>query len=109
LCAGFASVGMSGPLWTSPQPQAVSERRPFVALMIALIVGIAGGFGWGYWTAWRAAERETTGAAAPVASGPAACPPPQALQPSQRVDEPKVVGESKLPLPSRAAGRPAAP
>jgi hypothetical protein len=106
---GLASAAMSGPLWTSPQPDAVSERRPFVALMIALIVGIAGGFGWGYWTAWRAAERETTGAAAPVASAPAASSSPQASQPSQRVDEPKVVGESKLPLPSRAAGRPAAP
>jgi serine/threonine protein kinase len=106
---GLASSAMSGPLWTSPQPQAVSERRPFLALLIALIVGIAGGFGWGYWTAWRAAERETTVTAAPVASAPAPLSTPRLSQAPQRVDEPKVIGESKLPAPSRTARRPAAP
>jgi hypothetical protein len=104
-----AAPVMSGPLWTSPQPDVASERRPFLALMIALIVGIAGGFGWGYWTAWRAAERDTTAAAAPAAPAPAASPSPQPSRSPQRVEEPKVVGESKLPPLSRATRRPTAP
>jgi PEGA domain len=105
-----AAPVMSGPLWTSPQPpDAASERRPFLALMIALIVGIAGGFGWGYWTAWRAAERDTTAAAAPAAPAPAASASPQPSRSPQRVEEPEVVGESKLPPLPRAARRPTAP
>ena len=98
--------GRSG-LRLNPRP--CRERRPFLALFIALIVGIAGGFGWGYWTAWRAAERETTVTAAPVASAPAPPSTPRLSQAPQRVDEPKVIGESKLPPPSRTARRPAAP
>lgn len=93
----------SGPLWTPPQEEVTRERRPFLALIIALLVGVAGGFGWGYWTAWRAAQRETPVAASRPPAAPEASAPTQSTPPSQHVEEPKVVGESKLPPPPRTA------
>lgn len=101
---------MSGPLWTTPPPDTGPGRRPFLALIIALIVGIAGGFGWGYWTAWRTAERDTTVAAAAHGSpAPAATSPTASSQPPQHVEEPNVVGEGKLPPLSSAPRRPVPP
>jgi serine/threonine protein kinase len=112
---------LSGPMWSAPADP-VRERRPFLALIIALVVGVAGGFGWGYWTAWQAAQRETAATLVPSrpSSSPQASPessPPQTSPesspspsppPAQRVEEPNVVGEAKLPPPSRQTGRPAA-
>jgi hypothetical protein len=102
---------LSGPMWASAPPT-VRERRPFLALIIALVVGIAGGFGWGYWTAWRAAERETTASATPLSTGPEASRPSEARPtpaPPQHVEEPAVVGEAKLPPPSQTTPRAAPP
>jgi hypothetical protein len=104
-----AAPALSGPLWTPPQEAATHERRPFLALIIALIVGVAGGFGWGYWTAWRAAQREATVAVSRAPATPAPAPPTQAAPPAQRVEEPKVIGESKLPPPPRTGRQRSAP
>ena len=98
---------LTGPMW-APPADSVRERRPFLALIIALVVGVAGGFGWGYWTAWRTAERGTAAAASRVEPAPPSTVAPQA-PPTQRVEEPPVLGESKLPPPSPAPRRPASP
>ncbi len=44
---------LTGAAWREPPPRA--ERGPFAPLVIALVLGLAGGFGLGYWTAWRTA------------------------------------------------------
>jgi serine/threonine protein kinase len=103
----------SGPLWTPPPEETARQRRPFLALIIALVVGVAGGFGWGYWTAWRAAQRETPVAASRTPPPPASPtpPPPAATRPAvptpppQRVAEPKAIGETKLPRPTAPTRR----
>ena len=97
---------LTGPMW-APPADSVRERRPFLALIIALVVGVAGGFGWGYWTAWRTAERGTAAAASRVEPAPPSESPQ--VPPTQRIEEPPVLGESKLPPPSPPARRPASP
>ena len=79
---------------TAPTPPA---RRPFLPLVIALLVGVAAGFGWGYWTAFRTVTRTAgTGADTTItaAAGPTA---------SVRIDEPEVIGEKNLPSPAATA------
>jgi hypothetical protein len=114
-----ASNAMSGPLWSDAQPDAVSARRPFLPLIVALLVGVAGGFAWGYWTAWRAAVREVPAAAGAQVPGATSPAPPSAATTPERVEEPRVLGEGTAaperaaPQPStaapRAAAEPAAP
>ena len=51
--------------WETPPP--TSDRRSLVVpLSFAMLLGLAGGFGLGYWTGWRSALRESS---ASVASG----------------------------------------
>lgn len=97
-----------GSVLTAP-PAVAAERRPLFLLIIALLVGISGGFGWGYWTAWRSQSRQAsvappeTPAAATEAAG-------SAEETSVRVDEPEVIGERGLPSPARSTPpAPAAP
>jgi serine/threonine-protein kinase len=81
---------------------AAPERRSLRTLLIAVLVGIAAGFGWGYWTAYRTLTRpaslETASAGEPPVSAASTAP--------VRVDEPEVIGERGLPSP---AARPQAP
>ncbi len=87
---------------TAPTPPA---RRPFLPLVVALLVGVAAGFGWGYWTAFRTVTRPAAMGAdttIPAGAGPMA---------SVQVEEPEVLGEKNLPSPAatapgRAAARP---
>jgi hypothetical protein len=65
---------------------------------MALLVGVAAGFGWGYWTAHRALSGGTaadSSSAAVVDSAPPAEPP-------VRVEDPEVIGERNLPPPTAA-------
>jgi eukaryotic-like serine/threonine-protein kinase len=76
-------------------------RGPLLPMVMALVVGVAAGFGWGYWTAFRtlapsASERSASAAAVPATSE------------SVRVDEPEVIGERNLPSPA-ATARPTHP
>ncbi len=61
--------------WPAPSlvpPRASTRpRTTFVPLVMALLVGVAAGFGWGYWTAFRTIE---TPAQAPTASTAASAP-----------------------------------
>jgi hypothetical protein len=99
---------LSGPLWSAPQPDAVPQRRPFLPLIVALLVGVGGGFGWGYWTAWRAAAREAPAAArATVPNSPSSTVPSPATTP-QRVEEPRVLGEGTTAPAARSSRRPPA-
>ena len=81
------------------------DRRPFLPIAIALLVGVAAGFGWGYWTAFRTLSQ----AAATAADTSAARPAPDADAAPVNVDEPEVIGERGLPPPGggRAAAAPA--
>jgi serine/threonine-protein kinase len=79
---------------TAPTPPA---RRPFLPLVVALLVGVAAGFGWGYWTAFRTVTRPAAtvaDATIPAAAGPTA---------SVQVEEPEVIGEKNLPSPAATA------
>ncbi len=91
----------SGGAWPAtslvPPHVATPQRRPLLPLVMALVVGVAAGFGWGYWTAFRTIDRTgPEGSATAVAVAPPT--------PSVRVDEPEVIGERNLPSPA-AAGR----
>lgn len=87
-----AKLGLlEGATWRA-EP-AVPSQWPLVPLLVALLVGGAAGFGWGYWTAWRAAVRNQ-----PHGSTRETVPPaPQAGEPT-RVEEPMVRGEAALPV-----------
>ncbi len=86
------------------------ERRPFLPILMALVVGIAAGFGWGYWTAWRSQELQAGagGTELPAAVADAGtAPAPDRAAPGANgpvtVEDPEVVGERGLP-PTTAAG-----
>lgn len=75
-------------------------RRPYLPLAMALLVGVAAGFGWGYWTAYRSiATSDASGAAAALASAPTAAAPTESV----RVEDPDVIGERHLPSPAATA------
>jgi serine/threonine protein kinase len=83
---------------SSPPPDASPiERRPYLPLAMALLVGVAAGFGWGYWTAFRSISAPDRSAAASPSAPAAAAPAPV------RVEEPEVIGERNLPSPAAAA------
>ncbi|MBK5295665.1 MAG: PEGA domain-containing protein [Vicinamibacteria bacterium] len=82
-----------------PPHVATPQRRRLLPLVMALVVGVAAGFGWGYWTAFRTIDRMGP-------EGPATAAAVAPLTPSVRVDEPEVIGERNLPSP---AARPATP
>lgn len=93
-----------------PSPTPPVERRPFLPILMALLVGIAAGFGWGYWTAWRSPGRQIAladaGQPAATTAAPGASAPDQAAGGSSgpvAIEEPEVVGERGLP-PTTAAG-----
>lgn len=95
--------GATGRTWPAPSllpPRTLTPpRTTFVPLVMALVLGVAAGFGWGYWTAFRTIENPATGPAVPES----ASTPTTAV----RIDEPEVIGERNLPSP--AAGAPRAP
>ena len=94
----------AGREWPAPSlvpPRASSPpRTTFVPLVMALLVGVAAGFGWGYWTAFRTIETPTQAPPASAASAPAT----EAV----RVEEPEVIGERNLPSPGAVRPRPPA-
>ena len=52
--------------WGTPPPE--PDRRSLVVpLSFAMLLGLAGGFGLGYWTGWRSALRESSATAASAA------------------------------------------
>jgi hypothetical protein len=101
--AAVESPASSWPTISLGQPPAVSERRPLLPLIMAIVVGIAGGFGWGYWTAHRTLTR--SGAAAVAAPAPAT----ESSGAPVRVEEPEVIGERDLPSPAATPQRAPAP
>jgi hypothetical protein len=89
----------SGWLREPPPVTTPIERRPYLPLAMALLVGVAAGFGWGYWTAHRALSGATvadSSSATAVDSAPPAEPP-------VRVEDPEVIGERNLPPPTAAS------
>ena len=87
--------------WRSAPPPDDSPiaRRPYLPLAMALLVGVAAGFGWGYWTAFRSISAPETSAT--VAAPPSA--PASAGDAPVRVEEPEVIGERNLPSPAASA------
>jgi hypothetical protein len=83
---------------TAPTP---IERRPYLPLAMALLVGVAAGFGWGYWTAHRALSADLAGLSTPATVAETA-PPSEA---PVRVDDPEVIGERNLPPPNATPQR----
>lgn len=86
----------SGWLREPPPVTTPIERRPYLPLAIALLVGVAAGFGWGYWTAHRALTGATVADSSPAAVAEDA---PMA-EPPVRVEDPEVIGERNLPPPT---------
>ena len=80
------------------------ERRPFLPILVAVLVGLAAGFGWGYWTAWQSPGRQAAAVEAPEAPAQADAAPPTADDRGPvEVEDPEVIGERGLP-PTTAAG-----
>ena len=79
------------------------DRRPILPLAIALLVGVAAGFGWGYWTAFRTLAR-------PAVQSAASQPAGQAMPDSEpvAVEDPEVIGERGLPPPQATPQAPQA-
>ncbi len=90
---------LQGPTWRGDAPDPVS-RWSLASMLVALIVGLSGGFGLGYWFAWRAALREH-----PALSTQAVQEAPLAT----RVDEPQVKPEPATQTPPPAQGPVARP
>lgn len=88
----------SGWLREPPPVTTPIERRPYLPLAMALLVGVAAGFGWGYWTAHRA----LTGAAVADSSPAAVAEDARTAEPPVRVEDPEVIGERNLPPPAAA-------
>ena len=74
---------LQGPTWRGDAPDTVS-RWSLASMLVALIVGLSGGFGLGYWFAWRSALREHPALATQAVE--------EAL-PTARVEEPQVKPE----------------
>jgi len=83
---------LQGPTWRGDAPDPVS-RWSLASMLVALIVGLSGGFGLGYWFAWRAALREH-----PALSTQAVQEAPS----TTRVEEPEVKPEPATPTPAPA-------
>jgi uncharacterized protein YneF (UPF0154 family) len=93
---------LQGPTWRSDVPDPVS-RWSLASMLVALIVGLSGGFGLGYWFAWRSALREHPALATQAV---------QEAPTTARVEEPQVKPEPPTPAPAPAppaAARPQAP
>lgn len=88
----------SGWLREPPPVTTPIERRPYLPLAMALLVGVAAGFGWGYWTAHRALSGGAMADSSPAASVDGAPP----AEPPVRVEDPEVIGERNLPSPTAA-------
>jgi hypothetical protein len=88
---------LQGPTWRSDAPDPVS-RWSLASMLVALIVGLSGGFGLGYWFAWRAALREHPALTQTVQEAPAAA----------RVEEPQVKPAPVTPAPAAPAPAPVA-
>lgn len=88
----------SGWLREPPPVRTPIERRPYLPLAIALLVGVAAGFGWGYWTAHRALTGTTVADSSPAAEAEDA----PIAEPPVRVEDPEVIGERNLPPPAAA-------
>jgi hypothetical protein len=84
---------LQGPTWRIDTPDQAS-RWSLATMLVTLIVGLSGGFGLGYWAAWRAAVREQPSIAS-AAQEPSAAP--------TRVDEPQVTPEAGSAATSSAA------
>ncbi len=97
--------------WSTPPPE--PDRRSLVVpLSFAMLLGLAGGFGLGYWTGWRSALREssaTAASAAPERSEPspasAAGAPREAAgrAPSASAASPPAASEASAPSSARSA------
>jgi serine/threonine-protein kinase len=89
---------LQSPTWRNDTPDAVS-RWSLASMLVALVVGLSGGFGLGYWFAWRSALREH-----PALTTQAT----QEAPASARVEEPVARPEPSTPAPAPVAAPPAA-
>jgi serine/threonine protein kinase len=95
---GVGPTPPSGWLREPPPETTPIARRPYLPLAMALLVGVAAGFGWGYWTAHRALSGATVADSTPAAAVDSAPP----AEPPVRVEDPEVIGERYLPPPTAA-------
>jgi hypothetical protein len=89
--------------WTTPPP--ASDRRSLVVpLSFAMLLGLAGGFGLGYWTGWRSALRESSASAASAVPERSEAPPASVAS-GPREAEGRAPSGSEAGAPSEAEGR----
>ena len=105
---GGGEARLDSPRWDEPsRHQAPQDRGRLLPLLVAILVGLAAGFGWGYWTAWRILGPESTTVetadASPAATATAAADP--TADTSREVQDPEVIGERGLPSPAAGARR----
>jgi hypothetical protein len=102
--------------WGTP-PSEPDRRSLVVPLSFAMLLGLAGGFGLGYWTGWRSALRESSATAAsaaparseaPTASAASAPPATEASAAREapgRAPSASAASPPARSAPSEAAGR----
>jgi uncharacterized protein YneF (UPF0154 family) len=83
---------LQGPTWRTDVPPDPVSRWSLASMLVALIVGLSGGFGLGYWFAWRSALREHPALTAQAVQ--------QAPPSVGRVEEPSVKPEPAIPAPT---------
>ena len=103
---------LRGATW-SPVTNPAADR-PLLPLLMALLVGLAGGFGIGYWVAWRSAVREAAHvlAASSVSATQAPAIPQQTTPPVRTVPAPpapRAAAPAPAPVQPAARPRPAPP
>jgi hypothetical protein len=88
--------------WGTPPPE--PDRRSLVIpLSFAMLLGLAGGFGLGYWTGWRSALRESSASAASAAPERREAPPASVASPPARSAPSETAG--RTPPASAASPR----
>jgi hypothetical protein len=92
--------------WSTPPP-APDRRSLVIPLSFAMLLGLAGGFGLGYWTGWRSALRESPSASEASPSREAAGRAPTTSEASPTARSAPAASEASRPV--EAAGRASSP
>jgi hypothetical protein len=88
--------------WGTP-PSEPDRRSLVIPLSFAMLLGLAGGFGLGYWTGWRSALRESSASAASAAPERREAPPASVASPPARSAPSETAG--RTPPASAASPR----
>jgi eukaryotic-like serine/threonine-protein kinase len=88
--------------WSS-QPPEPDRRSLVIPLSFAMLLGLAGGFGLGYWTGWRSALRDSSTSVASAPAGRPEAAPPSAVSSPREAAGGASTGEPTTPSSAHSA------